>query len=401
MIRYTHEDLASIRTDALLLEVDCLGNTTEGLWPQVRSALPEVVSRYTAAFHRGDVEPANVLRIDLENASPKHIFLFPTRVHPAGEVRSEVIDPGLDHVVHQMLVLGAKSIAFGTMGSSRGLDWPEVRRRLLFAFARVPKIALIGLLPPTTRAAPVTIFTDGGAEPNPGRGGYGVVLRFGNHRKELSGGFRHTSNDRMELLAAIEGLEALKQPCRVHLHSDSRYVVDMVNDGALFRVAARDWKRSKTKNADLWQRFLEAYIRHDVELVWVKGHAGIEENERCDTLATQAIKQNASAVDHGFTTRKKAAKLRKPTSTPEIKASAKKQDTPIPPKVQSIAAARLPSPKKVGDLCRHCQKPLVKRKPKRHKPNAAYHFAWYLFCEGCRRFYQVEEAKIAPDTGNA
>ncbi len=406
MIRYTHESLASIRAEALIVEVDCLGTTTAGLWPRLVGDLPEVQAHYLEAFRRGDVEPGSVLRIERRGSFLKSVFVFPTRVHPAGEVRPQVIDGGLDSIVHQMLESGAKSVAFGPMGSPRGLDWPEVRRRLLFAFSRVPEIDLIGLFDSPGRPTPVTIFTDGGAEPNPGRGGYGVVLRFGSHRKELSGGFQHTSNDRMELLAAVEGLEALKQPCHVQLHSDSRYVVDMVNGGALFRVAARDWKKSKTKNVDLWRRFLNAYIRHDVELVWVKGHSGIQENERCDALASQAIKENPLAVDHGFVVRKKSRKPRASfaQNTSAMGAKPAPAAAPSPPQQtthrRSIDPVSLTSPQRAGDLCRHCRTPLVKRIPKRHKADAAYHYAWYLFCEGCRRFYYVEEAKVLPGTGD-
>ena len=134
------------------------------------------------------------------------------------------------------------------------------------------------MLPRQMIDSPVTIFTDGAAEPNPGRGGYGVVLRFGDHSKELRDGYRLTSNNRMELMAAVAGLEALKQPCRVHLHSDSRYVVDMVSSGLLFRIAAKNFGIRKTKNLDLWQRFLEAYLVHEVDMVWVKGHAGLHES---------------------------------------------------------------------------------------------------------------------------
>jgi ribonuclease HI len=134
----------------------------------------------------------------------------------------------------------------------------------------------------------VVMFTDGGCDPNPGPGGYGVVLKFGRHRKELSGGFRLTTNNRMELLAAIVGLEALQEPCRVKLHSDSKYLVNAMTRGWVERWKAKGWR--KKKNPDLWQRLLEQCEKHQLEFVWVKGHAGHPENERCDRLALQASK---------------------------------------------------------------------------------------------------------------
>lgn len=139
----------------------------------------------------------------------------------------------------------------------------------------------------------VVVYTDGGCRPtNPGPGGYGVVLRYNGHYKELSGGFRLTTNNRMELLAAIVGLEALNRPCEVTLYSDSRYLVDAMTRGWATRWRANDWKRNKqgdkALNPDLWQRLLEAVERHRVEFVWVRGHSGVADNERCDELARQA-----------------------------------------------------------------------------------------------------------------
>jgi len=149
----------------------------------------------------------------------------------------------------------------------------------------------------------VQIYTDGAAEPNPGKGGYGVVLLFGKHRKELSEGFELTTNNRMELLAVIIGLEALKKPCEVTVFSDSRYVVDAVEKGSVFRWEKKNWMRTrkeKAKNPDLWKRFLTVYEKHTVSLEWVPGHMGIMENERCDQLAVQAAKSEKKVVDEGY-----------------------------------------------------------------------------------------------------
>jgi ribonuclease HI len=134
----------------------------------------------------------------------------------------------------------------------------------------------------------VIIYTDGGCEPNPGTGGYGAVLMHGKHRKEISGGFRLTTNNRMELNAVIEALKALKEPCRVKLYSDSEYVVKAITQGWVQKWIKKRWK--KVKNPDLWKILIELTGKHQVEFYWVKGHAGIIENERCDQLALEASK---------------------------------------------------------------------------------------------------------------
>ena len=135
----------------------------------------------------------------------------------------------------------------------------------------------------------IVIFTDGAASGNPGPGGFGVVLKSGIHRKEISMGFRKTTNNRMELLAVIVGLEALKLPGqKVTVYSDSRYVVDPVEKHWLLGWEKIGFKNKK--NPDLWKRFLAIYRQHDVRLVWIKGHAEIPENDRCDQMAVQASK---------------------------------------------------------------------------------------------------------------
>ncbi len=150
----------------------------------------------------------------------------------------------------------------------------------------------------------VEIFTDGSAQGNPGPGGYGVILSHGKHMKELSEGFKHTTNNRMELLAVIAGLEALKYPCKVKITSDSQYVVKSIDRGTVARWRARGWRRinskSKVKNIDLWQRYLEAAERHEVEIVWIKGHTGHPKNEICDSLASSAAQSNELSEDTGF-----------------------------------------------------------------------------------------------------
>lgn len=143
------------------------------------------------------------------------------------------------------------------------------------------------------------MYTDGSSLGNPGPGGYGVVLMSGHHRKELSAGYRLTTNNRMELLAVIVGLEQLKRDgCRVTVYSDSKYVVDSVSKGWVF-----GWERkgfAQKKNPDLWRRFLAIYRCHAVRFVWVKGHAEIPENERCDVLAVTAARSGMLLEDEGY-----------------------------------------------------------------------------------------------------
>ena len=154
----------------------------------------------------------------------------------------------------------------------------------------------------------VEIFTDGAARGNPGPGGFGTVMRFTDsagrvHEKELSQGYERTTNNRMELMAVIAGLEALKRPCEITLYSDSQYVVNAFNQHWVEGWLKRGWKNASkqpVKNVDLWKRLLAAKAPHQVEFVWVKGHAGHAENERCDELATAAADGEGRIEDAGF-----------------------------------------------------------------------------------------------------
>jgi ribonuclease HI len=149
----------------------------------------------------------------------------------------------------------------------------------------------------------VQAYADGCCLGNPGPGGYGVVLLAKSDRKELSGGFRHTTNNRMEILAAIKALEALKEPCHIVLHSDSQYVVKAMNEGWAENWKSRGWKTKANQpamNPDLWQRLLRLCLDHKVEFRWVKGHSGVEENERADALAKAAAEGKDLQVDAGY-----------------------------------------------------------------------------------------------------
>ena len=147
----------------------------------------------------------------------------------------------------------------------------------------------------------VSIYTDGAAKGNPGPGGFGTILRFGKHEKELSGGFRKTTNNRMELMAVIAGLEALtKDGLQITIYSDSKYFIDAIDKGWIY-----NWMKTrfaKKKNQDLWMRLMRSYAKHKVKLVWVKGHAGHPENERCDALAVAAAEGNHLTIDEYYET---------------------------------------------------------------------------------------------------
>ena len=213
----------------------------------------------------------------------------------------------------------------------------------------------------------VVIYTDGGAEPNPGPGGYGAVLIHGDHRRELSGMFGLTTNNRMEIMAAVAALEALKEPCQVTLHSDSKYLVEAMSEGRVGRWKAKGWRRGRQEavpNADLWDRLLALCDRHQVTFSWVKGHAGDPDNERSDALSMQFVGRQDLPPDEGY--------------------------VPLPGRA-SASRQKITQP---GQPCRKCSTPVVKRTPHaRRKPGQAFHYEYYLVCPGCGTMYMVENAK--------
>ena len=149
----------------------------------------------------------------------------------------------------------------------------------------------------------VKIYTDGSCLGNPGSGGFGVILKYGPHCKTLSRGYKYTTNNRMELMAAIEGLSSLKQICRVDLYTDSQYLRQGITQW-IHKWEKNNWKNAKrqpVKNADLWQRLILLSQKHDVSWHWLKAHAGHPENERCDTIAEEAAMHDAHHDDLGFT----------------------------------------------------------------------------------------------------
>ncbi len=145
----------------------------------------------------------------------------------------------------------------------------------------------------------INIYTDGASSGNPGPGGFGVILQSGKHYKEISEGYRKTTNNRMELLAVITGLESIKNPGQeIMIYSDSKYIIDSVEKKWVFNWVRTSFKDKKNK--DLWLRFLEVYKQHKIRFTWVKGHNGHPENERCDELAVQASKQKDLLTDTYF-----------------------------------------------------------------------------------------------------
>jgi len=149
----------------------------------------------------------------------------------------------------------------------------------------------------------VTIYTDGACKGNPGPGGYGCVLRCGKHRRELSGGFANTTNNRMEIIAAVKALEKLKFPCEVELYSDSKYLVNSMTKGWAGRWRNNGWMRNDketARNHDLWKRLLELCGIHRTKFIWVRGHASNKENNRCDQLALSASSGKNLPPDSGY-----------------------------------------------------------------------------------------------------
>jgi ribonuclease HI len=220
----------------------------------------------------------------------------------------------------------------------------------------------------------VILYTDGGCEPNPGKGGYGVVLLQDGQRRELSEGYQRTTNNRMEILAAIKGLEALEQPSEVLLHSDSQYLINAITKGWARKWRAKGWYRTdkeKAKNPDLWKRMLLLCERHLVSFKWVKGHAGDVENERCDELATLAM-QGELIEDPGYVPAEPAQ-----TKGPQGQLSLAPQGVLVE-----------------GAACKVCAGPLERRTPKRKPPKpGGYYYEYYHRFRSCERMFMPDEAK--------
>ncbi len=191
-----------------------------------------------------------------------------------------------------------------------------------------------------------------------------MVLLYGEHRRELSAGFARTTNNRMELLAVIEGLKALRESCKVDIYSDSQYVVNGIKKGWAEKWKKNNWMRNRFEealNADLWGALLNECAKHDVNLKWVRGHAGNRENERCDKLAKSAADKKDLPVDSGFNKSGKKKKV-----------------------------------EKEGDPCPICGKPVIKKFPRIRKAGYKrdYYYQFYFYCPDCSKKYKTEDGKI-------
>lgn len=226
----------------------------------------------------------------------------------------------------------------------------------------------------------VELYSDGGAEPNPGKGGFGVILSHKGRRKEFFKGYQLTTNNRMELMGVIFGLEQLKTKSNVQVYTDSRYVIYGITKGWAVKWKQNNWYRTKNQkaiNSDLWERLLNVISNHNVQFNWVKGHAGHLENERCDKLASFALNSNNLLLDSGF----------KEKEIPDINNTNTKTHSDFKKKNKI---------EKEGDPCRNCGVAVIKKTPSKSrkiKPNQTYYFEYYLYCPSCKNMYMVEEAK--------
>lgn len=245
----------------------------------------------------------------------------------------------------------------------------------------------------------LSIYTDGASSGNPGPGGYAAVIVDGQRKREISGGFRLTTNNRMELYAAIAGLEALEGSQPVRVYSDSQYLVESLNQGWVQIWKSKRWRKTKKEkvvNADLWQRLLELLEKRRVTFEWVEGHAGHPLNERANRLAQQALLRPDLPVDPGYE--------QSSSQDGEIQAGLfdliEDKSTSEPDDPNDLSSARIsPSSRKVtsaGQACRKCGAPVVRRTPVRKlKPGQNYYYEFYYQCPKCGTIYLVDEARRA------
>ncbi len=226
----------------------------------------------------------------------------------------------------------------------------------------------------------IDLYSDGGAEPNPGKGGFGVIMTYKGRKKEFSQGYQLTTNNRMELMGVIYGLGQLKTKSIVHVYTDSRYVVDGITKGWAEKWKSKNWFRTKNKKAlnyDLWEKLLTLISEQpEVNFNWVKGHDGHIENERCDELANKALHGNNLLEDTGY--------LPNEASTEESGAT------------NFSSSSKKNKIENEGDLCRKCGTEVVKKQPSKRKikPRQSYYFEYYLSCPNCKTMYVVESAKV-------
>lgn len=225
----------------------------------------------------------------------------------------------------------------------------------------------------------IDLFSDGGAEPNPGKGGFGVIMSYKGRKKEFSQGYINTTNNRMELMGVIYGLEKLKTKSIVHIYTDSSYVVDGITKGWALKWRSKNWYRSKGNkaiNPDLWERLLDLISeQQEVTFHWIKGHDGHPENERCDELASLALNGAHLIEDMGY------------ISSREIINNSDRSTVESLPKNEKV--------NQEGDLCRKCKTKVIKKEIKKRniKDTQTYYFEYYLLCPQCKTIYMTDEAK--------
>jgi ribonuclease HI len=224
----------------------------------------------------------------------------------------------------------------------------------------------------------INLYSDGGAEPNPGKGGFGVIMSYKGNKKEFSQGYVMTTNNRMELMGVIHGLEKLKTKSIVNVYTDSQYVINGIERGWAEKWKAKNWFRNKNEkavNADLWEKLLLLITAHQkVSFHWIKGHAGHIENERCDELAMIALTGDNLLEDLGYNPK-------------DLLEGGKGND--------EVQLTKGPTVRKEGDPCRKCNTAIIKKttKKKEAKPGQTYYYEFYLYCPGCKTMYLVDEAK--------
>ncbi|HQX45263.1 MAG TPA: ribonuclease HI [Saprospiraceae bacterium] len=226
----------------------------------------------------------------------------------------------------------------------------------------------------------INLYSDGGAEPNPGKGGFGVIMYYKEIKREFSQGYEFTTNNRMELMGVIYGLEQLKAKSVVHVYSDSRYVVDGIEKGWAERWRSNNWYRTKTKKAinyDLWDRLLILISAQEkVTFNWIRGHAGHPENERCDELSLAALNGEDLLGDTGY-------------QPNQLQGDENGEGEFVQRGYQKTKENA------EGDPCRKCGTNVVKKptKKKKAKPGQTYYYEYYLLCPGCKTRYFLDEAK--------
>ena len=231
-----------------------------------------------------------------------------------------------------------------------------------------------------TEIPEINLYSDGGAEPNPGKGGFGVIMSYKDRKREFNQGYKLTTNNRMELMGVIYGLERLKTKSVVNIFTDSRYVIDGIEKGWAERWKSKNWYRTRTEmaiNHDLWDRLLTLIsVQQKVTFNWVKGHAGHLENERCDELALAALRGGNLLIDSGY-------------QPIQSKSNDMNEGDHIQPSARKIKVSE------DGAACRKCGTKVVKKQTKKKvaKPGQTYYYEYFLLCPSCKTMYFIEDAK--------